>query len=45
MRTVFAHDILVRLLDTLSGIWPSKNAIERRALGDCWRHPQRRARG
>lgn len=37
--TVAAHDILVLLLDTLSGIWPAQNAIDGEALGDCWRHP------
>ena len=36
---VAAHDILVLLLDTLSGIWPAQNAIAGLALGDCWRHP------
>jgi hypothetical protein len=38
VRTVSAHDILVHLLDTLSGIWPARSAIEGLALGDCWRH-------
>jgi hypothetical protein len=37
--TVAAHDILVLLLDTLSGIWPAQNAIANQALGDCWPHP------
>jgi len=37
--TVAAHDILVLLLDTLSGIWPAQNAIGDQALGDCWPHP------
>jgi len=37
--SVEAHDILVLLLQTLSGIWPAQNAIEGEALGDCWRHP------
>ncbi|MGS5085738.1 URC4/urg3 family protein [Hydrogenophaga sp. A37] len=37
--TVAAHDILVLLLDTLSGIWPAQNAIADQALGDCWPHP------
>lgn len=36
---VQAHDILVLLLETLSGIWPAQNAIGGEALGDCWRHP------
>ncbi len=40
---VAAHDILVALLNTLSGIWPAHNSIESEsgkqvALGDCWRH-------
>lgn len=38
-ETVAAHDILVLLLDTLSGIWPAQNAIDGEPLGDCWRHP------
>lgn len=36
--TVNAHDILVRLLMSLSRIWPSANVIGDVALGDCWRH-------
>jgi hypothetical protein len=36
---VAAHDILVLLLDTLSGIWPAQNAMGGEPLGDCWRHP------
>lgn len=36
---VAAHDILVLLLETLSGIWPAQNAIEDEPLGDCWPHP------
>lgn len=36
---VAAHDILVLLLDTLSGIWPAQNTIDGEPLGDCWRHP------
>jgi hypothetical protein len=36
---VAAHDILVLLLDTLSGIWPAQNAIDGEPLGDCWPHP------
>lgn len=36
---VDAHDILITLLDHLSGIWPSDNRIGDVALGDCWRHP------
>ena len=40
---VAAHDILVALLNTLSGIWPAHNTLESEsgepiALGDCWRH-------
>jgi hypothetical protein len=34
---VIAHDILGTLLNTLSGIWPSGNAIGPQPLGDCWR--------
>ena len=37
--SVAAHDILVLLLETLSGIWPAQNAIDGEPLGDCWRHP------
>lgn len=37
--SVAAHDILVRLLDTLSGIWPAQNTIGGEPLGDCWPHP------
>ena len=36
---ISAHDILSQLLMTLSGIWPSDNAIGGIPLGDCWRHP------
>lgn len=36
---VAAHDILVLLLETLSGIWPAQNAIAGEPLGDCWQHP------
>ena len=41
--SVAAHDILVALLNTLSGIWPAQNTMtsdggEPIALGDCWRH-------
>ena len=35
---VHAHDILVRLLTSLSPIWPSRNVIGDVPLGDCWRH-------
>ncbi|WP_310566452.1 URC4/urg3 family protein [Hydrogenophaga sp.] len=37
--SVAAHDILVLLLETLSGIWPAQNAIDGEPLGDCWPHP------
>ncbi|MUL75519.1 URC4/urg3 family protein [Mycolicibacterium sp. CBMA 226] len=37
--TVGAHDILVQLLDTLSGIWLADNDIGGIPLGDCWTHP------
>ncbi|OKH78274.1 uracil phosphoribosyltransferase [Mycobacterium sp. ST-F2] len=37
--TVGAHDILVRLLDTLSGVWLADNDIGGIPLGDCWPHP------
>ena len=40
-----AHDILSQLLMTLSGIWPSDNAIGGIALGDCWRHAAVRGEG
>lgn len=36
--TVAAHDILERLLTSLSSIWPSRNVIGDIAVGDCWRH-------
>ena len=36
---VGAHDILSTLLDTLSPIWPSANAIGDESLGDCWPLP------
>lgn len=36
--TVRAHDILTRLLVTLSPIWPSDNRIGEVPVGDCWRH-------
>ncbi len=35
---VGAHDILVRLLDTLSGVWLADNHIGGIPLGDCWPH-------
>jgi hypothetical protein len=37
--TISAHDILSRLLRSLSGIWLADNVIGRQPLGDCWRHP------
>ncbi|OBA95502.1 uracil phosphoribosyltransferase [Mycolicibacterium fortuitum] len=36
--TVSAHQLLTTLLDTLSGVWLTDNAIGGQALGDCWRH-------
>lgn len=39
VRTMAAHDLLVKLLDTLSAIWPAQNAIGELPLGDCWPHP------
>ncbi|WP_158168776.1 URC4/urg3 family protein [Mycolicibacterium smegmatis] len=35
---VAAHDILDRLLASLSGIWLTPSAIEGHPLGDCWPH-------
>lgn len=43
--SVAAHDILARLLTSLSGIWPADNTIEGHPLGDCWRHPAVRGPG
>jgi hypothetical protein len=37
--TITAHDILSRLLVSLSGIWLADNMIGEYPLGDCWRHP------
>ncbi|MGV3569301.1 MAG: URC4/urg3 family protein [Ramlibacter sp.] len=42
---VAAHDILSQILLTLSGIWPSSNAIGVVPLGDCWRHQAVRGEG
>ena len=42
---VTAHDILSQLLMSLSGIWPSGNAIGTVPLGDCWRHESVRGEG
>ena len=39
------HDILSQILGTLSGIWPTSNAIADVPLGDCWRHPAVRGDG
>lgn len=36
--TVVAHDLLSTVLDTLSGVWLTGNAIGGEPLGDCWRH-------
>lgn len=36
--TVAAHDLLSTVLDTLSGVWLTDNAIDGQPLGDCWRH-------
>lgn len=36
--TVLAHEILDRILASLSGIWPSDNLIGSQPVGDCWRH-------
>ncbi|MGA5538373.1 URC4/urg3 family protein [Mycolicibacterium nivoides] len=36
--TVAAHDLLSTVLDTLSGVWLTGNAIGGQPLGDCWRH-------
>ncbi len=35
---VTAHAILTALLDALSPIWPSRNAVDGVPLGDCWHH-------
>lgn len=42
---VAAHDILSRLLSSLSPIWPSDNVIGAHRLGDCWRHAAVRGPG
>ncbi len=36
--TIMAHDILSRLLASLSGIWLADNVIGEQRLGDCWSH-------
>ena len=38
-RTLQAADILGLLLDAFSGIWPSGQTFEGRAVGDVWPHP------
>src|SRR5690606_22662871 len=43
--SISAHDILSQLLLTLSGIWPTGNAIGQVPLGDCWRHAAVRGEG
>ena len=42
---VSASRILTALLTALAPIWPSHNAIENIALGDCWRHSAVRGEG
>lgn len=34
-----ARDILVALLQQLGPIWPGREMLDGRGLGDCWRHP------
>ncbi len=36
--SVAEEDLLSMLLSSLAPIWPTQNAIENVALGDCWRH-------
>ncbi|OOG57605.1 URC4/urg3 family protein [Polaromonas sp. C04] len=43
--TVPASRILSTLLTALAPIWPGHNAIEKIALGDCWRHSAVRGEG
>jgi hypothetical protein len=38
-RSVSAAEILMLLLDTLSGIWLTPSRIDGVALGDVWQHP------
>ena len=40
-----AHDILVLLLDGLSGIWPARHELAGEPLGDCWPHAAVRGEG
>lgn len=35
---IAAHDILRRVLGSLSGVWLAANCIGDEPLGDCWRH-------
>ena len=42
---VQAHDILSRVLASLSGIWLAPSHIGDEALGDCWRHEAVPGRG
>lgn len=42
---VAAHDLLGRLLDTLSPIWPAGQRLGGLPLGDCWRLPAARGLG
>ena len=42
---VTAHEILSALLEGLSPIWPSQNAIHGIPLGDCWQHAAVRGPG
>jgi len=42
---VAAHDLLGRLLDTLSPIWPAGQRLGGLPLGDCWQLPAARGPG
>jgi hypothetical protein len=35
---IAAHDILTRVLSSMSGIWLAANKIGDQPVGDCWRH-------
>ncbi len=35
---LYAHDLLVILLDTLASVWATANVLDGQPLGDCWRH-------
>ena len=37
--SIAAEDLLSVILTSLAPIWPTQNAIEKIALGDCWKHP------